>query len=86
MPNSPQARKRLRQDAKRASRNQERRSSMRTFEKKLLAKISEGDKAAAEQLLPEVYQQLDKAAKQRVIHPNTAANHKSRLARLLARM
>lgn len=81
MPNNPSTKKRLRQTAKRQARNKAMRSEMRTYHKQILERIEAGDRAGAEGLLPAVYQRLDKAAKRRVIHPNTAANQKSRLAR-----
>ena len=81
MPNTPSAKKRLRQTATRAARNKTLRSSMRTWEKKVLEAVEAGDKATAQAALPEAYRQLDKAARKRILHPNTAANHKSRLAR-----
>jgi small subunit ribosomal protein S20 len=86
MPTTNSAKKRLRQNVKRAAANKERRSSMRTFEKKIRAAIAAGDKAGAVALLPLVQQQLDKAARHRILHANTAANHKSRLARKIASM
>ena len=81
MPNTPSAAKRLRQTATRSARNKTLRSAMRTWEKKVLAAVAEGDRAKAEEYLPLAYQHLDKAAKKRILHPNTAAHHKSRLAR-----
>ena len=86
MPHSAQARKRHRQDQRREAANKARRSSLRTHERKLLALIEAGDKKAAAALLPDVQQQLDKAATHKIVHRNTAANHKSRLARLVAKM
>lgn len=81
MPNNPSTKKRLRQTATRQARNKAVRSEMRTYQKRILEKIGAGDKAGAQELLPAVYQRLDKAAKRRIIHPNTAANQKSQLAR-----
>ncbi|MHC5010544.1 MAG: 30S ribosomal protein S20 [Planctomycetota bacterium] len=84
MPNTESAKKRLRQTAKRTANNKTLRSAMRTFEKRILERVEAGDKAGAEAMLPDVYQHLDKAAKKRIIHPNTAANHKSRIAKKIA--
>ena len=81
MPNTPSAKKRLRQTETRTSRNKTLRSAMRTWEKRVLQAVETGDKAAAEKHLPVAYRHLDKAAGKRIVHPNTAANHKSRLAR-----
>jgi small subunit ribosomal protein S20 len=41
------------------------------------------DKAAATELLPNVVSMLDKLAKKNIIHPNKAANLKSKLAKRL---
>jgi small subunit ribosomal protein S20 len=81
MPNTLSAKKRLRQTEVRAARNKVLRSSMRTWEKKILQAVEAGDKATAEAELPMAYRYIDKAARKRILHPNTAANHKSRLAR-----
>jgi small subunit ribosomal protein S20 len=86
MPHTDSARKRHRQDQRREQANKARRSSLKTHERRLLSLIAAGDKQAATALLPEVYQQLDKAALRHIVHRNTAANHKSRLARLVAKM
>lgn len=81
MPNTPSAKKRLRQTATRSARNKDLRSSMRTWEKKVLQAVEAGDKATAASCLPQAYRHIDKAARKRILHANTAANHKSRLAR-----
>lgn len=46
--------------------------------------IAKGDKAAAEKMLPDVYQAIDKATKRGVIKKNTASRKKSLVARKLA--
>lgn len=84
MPNTPSAKKRLRQTETRTLRNKSLRSSMRTWEKRVMQAVEAGDKAAAQAHLPQAYKHIDKAARQRIVHPNTAANHKSRLARKVA--
>ena len=84
MPNTESAKKRLRQTEVRTARNKAQRSAMRTHEKAINEAILAGDKAKAEALLPTVYRHLDKAAKKNIIHANTAANHKSRLASKIA--
>ncbi len=81
MPNTPSAKKRLRQTGVRTARNKTLRSSMRTWEKKVLQAVEAGDKSAAEAHLSLACKHIDKAAHKRILHPNTAANHKSRLAR-----
>ena len=81
MPNTSSASKRLRQTATRTALNKTLRSAMRTWEKKVMMAVAEGDRAKAEEYLPLAYQHFDKAARKRIVHPNTAAHHKSRLAR-----
>lgn len=43
--------------------------------------IEMGETKLAEQQLPHLYKGLDKAAKQRVIHPNKSARIKSKLTK-----
>ena len=78
MPQHTSAAKRVRQDAKRRLRNRYQKVRVRTMIKDLEA---ETDPAAAEAKLNEVKAQLDRLAGRRVLHPNQAANTKSRLDR-----
>lgn len=82
MPNSKQAEKRVRQNEKRRLENKAVRTSMKTAVKKVM---QAPDTAAAEAALPEAMKRVDKAAKKRVIHANTAARTKSRLAKAASR-
>lgn len=81
MPNSKQAQKRMRQNEERRMANKVVRTSMRTAIKRLLRADTREDAAT---LLPTAMRRVDKAAKQRIIHPNAAARMKSRLARAIA--
>lgn len=72
--------KRVRQSEKRRLRNRAVRSRIKTMIKKFVAAESREEK---ETLLREIYSLLDKAARKRMIHPNTAARRKAKLARLL---
>jgi len=81
MPNSKQAKKRVRQDEERRLKNKTVRSAMRSAVKRVLAAES-GE--AANQALPEAMKRVDKAAKQHIIHDNAAARYKSRLHRAVA--
>lgn len=78
MPNSKQAKKRVRQDEERRIHNKTVRSSMRTAMKRVL-KAEDADTAT--KALPEAMKRIDKAAKTNVIHDNAAARYKSRLAK-----
>ena len=78
MPNTKQAKKRVRQDEQRRQANRPKATAMRSAIKKVLrAESSE----AAEALLPEAMKRIDKAAKSNIIHDNAAARYKSRIAR-----
>lgn len=76
MPQHKSAEKRVRQAAKRRTRNRVHRSRMRTMIKKLQ---SESDQGTAAELLNEVKAYLDRLATKGIIHPNKAANYKSAL-------
>ena len=78
MPQHKSAAKRVRQDAKRRLRNRFLKGRVRTMIKDLEA---ETDPAAAEAKLNAVKAQLDRLAGSRVLHPNQAANTKSKLDR-----
>jgi small subunit ribosomal protein S20 len=80
MPHSRSSRKRARQNETRRAANLNVRGAYRAAEKKIAALLAEGKADEAKALLPSVYQKLDKAAKRRVLHPNTAANHKRKIA------
>lgn len=79
MANSPQARKRARQNVKRRRHNMSQRSTLRSSIKKLLKLIAGKDHAA----LPEAYRmatsQIDRAVTKGLHHKNRAARLKSRL-------
>lgn len=83
MAHSKQAEKRIRQNEKARLRNKAVSSRMKTVLKTTLTAAESGDVAAAESRLVEAVKTVDKAAKAGVIHKNTAARRKSRLARAL---
>ena len=73
--------KRNRQNAKRQERNKTVKSSLKTSQKKVHAAVAEGDVDTATTLQREASRSLDKAASKGVVHKNTAARRKSRLAK-----
>ena len=79
MPNSPTAKKRLRQSIDRRDRNRATRSALRSKLRKLRTAITAGDAAAAQAEQKVVVKALDQAAAKGVIHKNAAARTKSRL-------
>jgi small subunit ribosomal protein S20 len=86
VPNIKQQEKRMRLAARQTMRNRQIKSSLRTMFKKLEAGVGEGDQKAAEELARHLHSQIDKAAAKHVIHANSAARKKSRVARTLARL
>lgn len=81
MPNTPSAIKRLKQSAKRRLHNRITKKIIRTYAKRTLAGVAakEFEKAEADFRLTTA--KIDKAGARRVLHPNTAARRKSKLAR-----
>ena len=80
------AEKRERQEAKRRLRNRMAKSTMRTAIKKFDAAVAAGDKDAAAVAMAESNKLLDKVAGKGIIHRNTAARKKSRLAHAYHKM
>lgn len=79
MANSPQARKRARQNSVRRLANHSQRSAVRTAVKKLEAAIAAGDEGAAKAAYNESVSLIDKATVKGLHHKNRAARLKSRL-------
>lgn len=76
MPQHKSAEKRVRQNAVRREQNRAHRSRMRTMIKKLRAT---SDPESARALLTDVKAYLDRLATKGIVHPNKAANYKSKL-------
>ncbi|AEI96345.1 30S ribosomal protein S20 [Roseobacter litoralis] len=79
MANSPQAKKRARQNEARFQVNKARRSRIRTFLRKVEEAIESGDKAAATAALRAAQPELMRGVTKGVFHKNTAARKMSRL-------
>jgi small subunit ribosomal protein S20 len=86
MANTAQARKRARQSIKLNAQNSALRSRYRTAVKAVRKAIVGGDKAAALELFKNSIGVMDKIADKKIVHKNTAARHKSRLAAALKAM
>ncbi|MCE2961158.1 MAG: 30S ribosomal protein S20 [Akkermansiaceae bacterium] len=84
MANTKSAIKRNRQTATRTERNRAEKSRMKTVRKKTLAAIESGNKQEAVKASDKLASVLDKAAKRNLIHPNKAANIKSKTAKAIA--
>jgi len=84
MANTPQARKRIRRNEKRAEINGARISRIRTFVKKVEAAIAGGDKSAAADALRAAQPELARGVARGVLHRNTASRKLSRLTKAVA--
>ena len=80
MANSPQSKKRARQNLRRLDVNKARRSRIRTYLRKVEEAIASGDKDAAAQALKQAQPELMRGVSKGVYHKNTAARKMSRLA------
>ncbi|MFK5892449.1 MAG: 30S ribosomal protein S20 [Pseudomonadota bacterium] len=79
MANSPQARKRARQEIVHRDRNVEHKSKFRTVIKNIVYAIDAGDKEKASEMFKIAVPVIDSTVSKGLIHKNKAARHKSRL-------
>ena len=84
MANTPQAKKRIRRNQRRAEINGNRVSRIRTFVKQVESAIAAGDKDKAIAALQKVQPELGRGVAKGVLHKNTAARKFSRLTRRIA--
>ena len=84
MANTPQARKRIRRNARRAEINGARVSRIRTFVKQAEAALAAGDKDQARAALQRVQPELARGVSKGVLHKNMASRKLSRLTKRLA--
>lgn len=80
MANTPQSKKRARQNERRFAVNKMRRSRIRTHLRKVEEAIASGDKDAATTALRAAQPELMRGVTKGVMHKNTAARKMSRLA------
>lgn len=81
MANTPQSRKRIRRNARRADVNGARVSRIRTFIKAVETAIESGKKADAEAALKAAQPEIARGVAKGVMHKNTAARKMSRLSK-----
>ena len=84
MANTPQAKKRIRRNDKRATINHSRISRIRSFIKDAESAIGAGRKAEAAEALKAVQPEMARGVARGVIHKNTAARKISRLSKRVA--
>ena len=81
MANTPQAKKRIRRNDRRATINHSRVSRIRTFIKAVESALTAGDGAAASEALKAAQPEIARGVARGVIHKNTAARKFSRLTK-----
>jgi len=84
MANTPQAKKRIRRNQRRAEINGARVSRIRTFVKRVEAAIAAGDKDQALAAISKVQPELQRGVSKGVLHKNTASRKFSRLTKRIA--
>ncbi|MEP3050589.1 MAG: 30S ribosomal protein S20 [Erythrobacter sp.] len=84
MANTPQARKRIRRNDRRADINTARMSRIRNFVKKVETACEAGDKKAAAAALKEAQPELARGVARGVMHKNTVARKMSRLSKRIS--
>lgn len=84
MANTPQAKKRIRRNERRAEVNGNRLGRIRTFVKKAESALAAGDKAAAATALAAVQPELARGVAKGVLHKNAASRKFSRLTKRLS--
>ena len=86
MANTPQAKKRIRRNDRRATVNRNRVSRIRTFVKQVEAALAAGDKAQAEAAIRKVQPEMMRGVAKGVVHKNTGSRKVSRLHAQLKKM
>jgi small subunit ribosomal protein S20 len=84
MANTPQAKKRIRRNARREQINHARISRIRTFVKAVESALASGNKAEAAEALKKAQPEMARGVARGVIHKNTASRKFSRLAKRVA--
>jgi small subunit ribosomal protein S20 len=84
MANTPQAKKRIRRNANRATINHSRISRIRTFIKAVESAIAAGKKKDAAEALKMIQPEMARGVARGVIHKNTASRKFSRLSKRVA--
>lgn len=83
MPIKHAALRQMRKDQKRQQRNQAIRSELKTISKRLLSLLAAKKNDEAKSLLKVLASKYDRATSRGIVHRNTAARYKSRLAKHL---
>lgn len=81
MANTKSAKKAIRVSSRKTVVNLRTRRSFKEARKDANTAAAKGDVKSSKELLAKAYKEIDKAAKKKVLHKNTAARYKSRLAK-----
>ena len=84
MANTPQAKKRIRRNARREVINHARISRIRTYVKQVESALAAGNKDEAAEALKKAQPELQRGVSRGVLHKNTAARKLSRLSKRVA--
>ena len=84
MANTPQAKKRIRRNDRRAEVNGARTGRIRTFVKRVEAALASGDKSAAASALQAAQPEMARGVAKGVMHKNTASRKFARLTKAVA--
>jgi len=83
MPITKSAKKALRQNIRRKTRNIVYKQKIKTLTKEIKVLVSQKKTEEAKKLLPQIYKALDKAAKEGITTKNNASRKKSRITKLV---
>lgn len=86
MPNTKSAMKAARQNLRRRVTNLKALDAIHNTAKNFKKLVAAGNKSEAAKALSAAFAALDKAAKKNIIHKNNASRHKSRLAKMIAKI
>ena len=86
MANTPQAKKRIRRNNRRAEVNGARVGRIRTFVKKVESALAAGDKAAAATALQAAQPEMARGVAKGVLHKNTVSRKFARLTKAVANL
>ncbi len=82
MPITKSAKKAMRQTQTRTERNKSTKTMVKTFEKKVMV-LSKSNPEEAKKILPKAYKVMDTACKKNLLHKNTVARKKSKMAKAI---
>lgn len=86
MPNLESGKKALRQNVKRAARNKMYKNRIKKLTHEMSAFINGGKRKEATNLISTFYKAIDKAAKNNIMHKNTASRKKAVMTKQIGRL